>query len=260
MGGNIEKYYLYKIQTITGESLTMYSTLKRVLLATIFLSANAFASFLPFGLQSDLSQSDIDNWGWTECHRSGGYDNTSTKGVLDACGTGSHMMMALWDASEGVYAIAGAGEFDIVTGITYASYSSSYSADNDDIVNGALDNWSNGLNWYRTSGHGSWGFTTADVVDLSSADVALSNGIGYREAAAGGEAASGLSYHLHANGGGDLSPGWGFNVTGNDFEFVTRSDSRVFFVANIDPNDIPEPATLGLLALGLLGVRRFRKG
>lgn len=186
---------------------------KRIGFVIFFATASnqAFAAVIPSGIQSDLTLAQIQSWGWTECSRSDANTITSTSGVINACNSGTHLMMALWDSSKGLFGIAGAGEFDVVTAITYDNYfSASYGGFSDDDAT-SLNNWSNGLNWYRTAGYGSWGFTTISSVALYSADINLNNGLNDYSFAGNsiseldlGDLAKGLSFHISGNGGGDL--------------------------------------------------------
>lgn len=166
--------------------------------------------------------------------------------VLSAC-QGNYLAMGVWDASAGAYAVVGMGEWDVASKILYADHS----GDN----NGTAQNWSNGLNWYRTSTYGSWGFTTAKETALNTADTNLYNG--FNNPGSSGKAettlAAGLSFHVN---NGDLTSGWAFNATGSDFTEMTAQDQRVFWVANVAA--IPEPTSIALFGLGALALVRRR--
>lgn len=210
------------------------------------ISAAAGAAIIPFGIQTNVSQATVDSWGWTECHRSAAdsYGLTATN-TVDANCTGDYMMMGVWDADLGVYGVTGAGETAVVTNFVYSDFNS----DNGGVI---LNNWSNGLNFYRTSGAGSWGFTTIDQTALNSADILLINGPNNFLSSGGrddqGELARGMSIHTNTNG--TFGSGWCYNPDGNNQTcFYSPGDERVFWTANAAP--APEPATLALLTLGL---------
>lgn len=212
----------------------------------------AQAGVIPFGIQTNVSAATISSWGWTECSRSASTGNASTGQVLGAC-TGDYVAMGIWDASLGAYGAVGIGAKNVVTAITYANYSG------DD--NGTVQNWSNGLNWYRTSGTGSWGFTTSHQTMLNSADVYLWNGLNnFNSNMPETELAAGLSFHLDL--AGDFHNGWGYNPDGNHWTSISEAgDQRVFWTTNAVSNAVPEPGTLAILGLGMaaLGLGRRHK-
>ena len=210
------------------------------------VSSVAHAGFIPFGLQSGVSSGTVNGWGWSECHRSGGSELVGINSVLSAC-NGTHLMMGVWDMSQGLFSILGAGDSAVVQGITYADF-------NSDNGGTTLNNWSNGLNFYRTGGAGSWGFTTNTLTELNSADIFLLNGLQAQNGQTEGVLSAGLSFHIN---GTDLTSGWAYNTTGSNFMSVNNSTQRVFFVMNVI-----EPSTVASFAAGLLGLvfwRRNRK-
>tara|TARA_R110002096_G_scaffold51439_3_gene134477 strand:+ start:140 stop:847 length:708 start_codon:yes stop_codon:yes gene_type:complete len=212
------------------------------------------ADIIPYGLQSDVTQATVDSWGWTEIHRSGA-TSTDSEAAIVAAATGDYLFMGVWNTQEQVYKILGGGETNAVTAITYQDFTG------DD--NGNYNpNWSNGLNFYRTATHGSWGFTTNSVTNLDSADEFLANGLQSAHGNVEGTLSKGLSFRTMS---GNLTSGWAYNVTGNTMTGLLLDDyqQRVFFTANAAV--VPEPSTyaglLGITCVSLLayGVRRKRQ-
>lgn len=238
-------------------------TTSSLLLSGVLFSSIASADIVPFGIQSNITQQTITDWGFQECSRSGATAATSVASVLSSC-QGNILMMAAWDASLGLYGIAAAGETSVVGNVTYESHFT-------DDGEFELNNWSNGVNFYRTSGVGAWGFTNIASTALYSGDTNLSNGFNTSFAANGtatteaqtGTLAIGLSWHIS---GESFTNGWSYNSTGNSLTSLSVSDERVFFTLNSTQfngqnatSNVSAPAALaGVALLGLAGLRRRR--
>lgn len=213
---------------------------KMIAAASLALPLFAHAGVVPVGVQANISTATTTGWGWTECHRSGANTGVAINTILNAC-KGDYLMMGFArDATT--YAILGAGAYEVVTRITQQG--SGYAT---------LNNWSNGLNFYRTNGGGSWGFTTNSNVYLNSADVFLGNGLQNYSVGREATAARGLSFHSN---GSSLTNGWGYNPTGAAFALMSGGQ-RVFLTYT--ETQVPEPGVLLLLALGAAGFAAARR-
>lgn len=158
--------------------------------STLMISSASYADVIPYGIQTNVSDAQIVDWGWSECHRS-----TSNAGVAESTVTnncaGGYLARGIWDESRGEYGVIGVGLYDVVTDQTYTDFHG------DDT--GTVQNWSNGLNWYRTVISGSWGFTTSGQTALNTADVNLQNGLNSYDTVGTIETdlAAGLTFHTN---------------------------------------------------------------
>jgi hypothetical protein len=223
-----------------------------VALTTFTAGSTGNAAVIPAGIQSNVSLATVNSWGWTEIHRSGADQTVSISSILSAA-TGDYLMMAVWDEVANVFSILGAGETSVVTAITYQNA-------NSDNGGTTLNNWSNGINFYRTANFGAWGFTSNTVTELNTADIFLGNGLQSQNGQTETVLSKGLSFHID---GPSLTPGWAYNVTGNDLVGISNNHERVFFIAS-DSEVVPEPSSLlafhGLMIFfGLAQWRRTRR-
>jgi PEP-CTERM motif len=218
--------------------------------ASTLVMGAAQAGVIPSGLQTNVSNATIAGWGWTECSRTNAYVAASTAAVLNSC-QGDYLAMGIWDASLGAYGVVGVGAYSTVTRITYGNYLG------DD--NGTVQNWSNGLNWYRTSNSGAWGFTTAAETALNSADINLLNGLNNFDSAGTPETTLAKGVSFHVDSAGNFSSGWAYNATGNNYTPMEYGgDQRVFWTVSA-PQAVPEPSALALIGLVLGGVYLSRR-
>lgn len=215
----------------------------------VFSASNANAAFIPNGIQAGVTTTTVQSWGWTEC--SGGTGGTTFSSIMASCNGDNVMVGVLSNATT--FGILGAGAYANVFAVTDADY---YSDDNGRILN----NWSNGLNWYRTARDGSFGFTTNSVTALNSADIFLIDGInswsnGWDE---GNVLSQGMSIHVDFAGNIASYGGWTYNATGNNQTGISNSDIR-FFMMNNAVVDVPEPESIALMGLGFLGMAAIRR-
>lgn len=188
-------------------------------------TANAVPVLFPSGPVGGLTTATILAGGWTQC-----YANTmsvsignSGEAVLDVC-NGDYLMMAGRRTGSNEFLIAAAALRADTIIDTGASNTNTH------LANGSQ--WWYSPNW-------SWGFTAAG------------DSVFNFECNTDGSSATSMCLHT-------LSFVGGYRI--NDFQGLNGSTDfeKVFFVAN-DGNVVPEPGTLALFGLGLLGLASRRK-
>jgi len=186
-------------------------------------TASAVPVLFPSGPVAGLTTNSILAGGWTQCY-SGTMSasiGSSGEAVLNAC-SGDYLMMAGRRSGSDEFLIAAAAlRADTIVDTGKSS--------NTNLANGSQ--WWYSPNW-------SWGFTAAgDTVDNFECDTS----------------ASPASMCLHT-----LSFVGGYRI--NDIQELNGSTDfeKVFFVSN-GGTPVPEPGTLALVGLGLLGLASRRK-
>lgn len=194
-------------------------------LATLTTTAQASTFYDPFGPQQNVAISTVLSGGWTQCYsgtmsQSIGYN---AEAVLSNC-SGQYLMMAGRQT--------GSDNLLLLAETTFADATFNTGSGSQNTHN------SNGSDWYFANDW-SWGFTLAGAgVSLNQCDTN-----------AGSD-----SMCLHTlNGVGGYRIG---NIMGLN---SSTAYEKLFFVSNGAITDVPEPATVALVGLGLLGFAVSRR-
>ncbi|GAA5166352.1 PEP-CTERM sorting domain-containing protein [Viridibacterium curvum] len=201
---------------------------KLMLLAALLLAGTAQATYLPVGVQTNVSVSTVNGWGWTQCYSDSGNVVASLSSILGSC-SGNYLMLAdIVPGSNSFSVLAAAARADVLfdTGVQ-----SGYGSD--------VTHTANGAEWYF-SNNWSWGFAELGAkVELYSCDINLYY-----------SSSKGSCWHTNS---AMLTYGWGYND--GSFHY---GGTRVILMADSIDGNVPEPGTLALVALGVLAVAGVR--
>lgn len=199
------------------------------LVAAVALTAGAaHAGIVPVGVQTNVSVTQVAEWGWTTCYQGGNGASSSLAAIKSSC-AGNYVMLADKNYGSSTFSILAAASFDDVFFNVGSSYNGKHTA--------------NGAEWYFSDSYSMGYSALGNTVARSSCDTNL--------AGWNGPTTVGSCWHT---GGGNLGYGWGFN-TGTGWQ----STQERFIMVSSGPSQVPEPGSFALLGLGLLGLAAARK-
>jgi hypothetical protein len=196
-----------------------------LVIAAATLATSAQASFVPVGIQTDVTMTQVQNWGWTVCYQDNGNGGVAVSDLFSTC-NGAYLMFAdSLFGSDDYEILAAAKREDVLLDTGDSRVGSSHTA--------------NGAEWYYSA---NWSMGYAELgstVDRYSCDINLAgwNGITHQ----------GSCWHSWSDG---IQWGWGYNKGAG----YNGTQTRTILMANSADGTVPEPGTFALLGLGLLGL------